>query len=155
MSTTWNDTIRTARVISTHSHSHRLTILLATRLLSSFLVFPRSTGSLPSNISRRIVSLWLCEYAEMTCADMVVWTRGLTVSIPFLLYQIRIFTRKQQKSRICQRTCQEFVALLKLVQLWKRSSNCGMNIAILNTWCKLLLSFKKRGSEGSSIGKCD
>jgi len=40
--------ITSARVISTHSHSLRLIILLATRLSSSFVVFPRSAGSLPS-----------------------------------------------------------------------------------------------------------
>ena len=41
--------ITSARVISTHSHSRRLIILLATRLSSSFVVFPRSAGSLTSN----------------------------------------------------------------------------------------------------------
>ena len=45
--------IASARVISTHSHSRRLIILLATRLSSLFVVFPRSAGSLPSNIAGR------------------------------------------------------------------------------------------------------
>jgi len=57
-----------ARVISTHSHSRRLIIFLATRLSSSFVVFPRSAGSLPSNInmpkSKSGDRRWLLDHKE-------------------------------------------------------------------------------------------
>jgi len=56
--------ITSARVISTHSHSRRLIILLATRLSSSFVVFPRSASSLPSNIVRRMSTTVLIQYEQ-------------------------------------------------------------------------------------------
>jgi len=53
-----------ARVISTHSHSRRLMILLATCLSSSFVVFPRSAGFLPSNIAWRMSATMLIQYEQ-------------------------------------------------------------------------------------------
>jgi len=59
---------KSARIISTHSHSRRLIILLATRL-SSFVVFPRSAGSLPSNIARRMSTTFLKQYEQRSLKD--------------------------------------------------------------------------------------
>jgi len=61
--------ITSAPVISTHSHSRRLIILLATRLSSSFVVFPRSADSLPSNIVRRMSTTVLIQYEQRSLKD--------------------------------------------------------------------------------------
>jgi len=86
-----------AHVISIHSHSRRLIILLATRLSSSFVVFPRSAGSLPSNIARRMSTTFLIQYEQRLLKDellRVIRSGGLFPTI-----QVQSQTSSGSRSR--------------------------------------------------------